>query len=445
MHECHDATMSGHLGMAKTIERCTRSFYWPRMHDEVRTYVQSCMACQSNKPSNQHPAGLLQSLPIPDRRWQQITMDLITQLPKTERGYDAVVVFVDKLSKMIHIAPTHTTVSAPDLARIMMHEVVRLHGLPESIVSDRDVRFTSIFWRCLWSHFGTRLKMSTAYHPQTDGQTERANRTIEDMLRAYVSWEQDDWDQHLTAAEFAYNNSVQASTGCTPFYLNAGQHPLSPVDLVVRTRASALDTSGPSNPASDSFVQRIDASIERAKTNLQAAQARQAKYADQHRREETYKIGDRVLLSTAHLNNQERAPKLMHRYIGPFPICRVVSPVAYELTLPSTMSRVHHVFHVSQLRRYIDGVSLYPDREQTDVSAPPPTIIESGEEAWEVERIVKKRKKGRGVQYLIKWKGYPDHENTWEPASNVRHAQEAVQEFEQRTKRRTDAAPRIHA
>ena len=256
MHECHDATMSGHLGTAKTLERCTRSFYWPRMHDEVRTYVQSCMACrqqtQQSTPSRS-VAILTDSRPS----LQQVTMDLITQLPKTERGYDAVVVFVDKLSKMIHIAPAHTTVSAPDLARIMIHEVVRLHGVPESIVSDRDLRFTSMFWRSLWSHFGTQLKMSTAYHPQTDGQTERANRTIEDMRRNYVSWEQDDWDQNLTC-EFAYNNSVQASTGCTPFYLYSGQHPLSPVDHVVSTRGSALDSSCPSNPASESFVQRIN-------------------------------------------------------------------------------------------------------------------------------------------------------------------------------------------
>ena len=232
--EAHDVPVSGHVGVAKTVELLSRTFWWPGITSDVKQYVTSCLACQANKPSNQAPIGLLQPLPIPARRWEQVSMDLITQLPRTAAGHDAIVVFVDKLSKMVHYAPTTTSVTAPQLARIMFDVVVRQHGVPVSIVSDRDARFTSVFWRALWQQLGTRLAMSTAYHPQTDGQTERANRTLEDMLRAYVSYRQTDWDKHLTAAEIAYNNSVQASTGFSPFFLNAGQHPHLPLSAAVR-------------------------------------------------------------------------------------------------------------------------------------------------------------------------------------------------------------------
>ena len=235
LSECHDNSIAGHVGVAKTVSSVTRQFYWPRLHADVHDYVTSCLRCQENKASSRLPAGPLQSLPVPERRWQVVSMDLITQLPRSRSGNDAIVVWVDKLSKMIHCAATVTTIDAPALAQLTFKEVVRHHGLPATIVSDRDPRFTSHFWRCLWAHTGTKLAMSTAYHPQTDGQTERANRTLEDMLRACVSDRQDDWDEHLTAIEIAYNNSEQASTGFTPFYLNSGQHPTFPLSALPLT------------------------------------------------------------------------------------------------------------------------------------------------------------------------------------------------------------------
>ena len=174
MRECHDVPVSGHLGVAKTTELLARKFYWPGMHADVQQYVTTCLACQRNKPSNTHPSGLLKPLPIPARAMEQVSMDLITQLPSTKRGNDAIVVFVDKLTKLVHYAACKTAVSAPQLASIFFHEWVRHHGVPSSIISDRDPRFTSNFWRALWNKMGTKLAMSTAYHPQTDGQTERA-------------------------------------------------------------------------------------------------------------------------------------------------------------------------------------------------------------------------------------------------------------------------------
>ena len=423
MHEAHDSAIAGHLGVNKTLELLQRTYHWVNMAKDVHEYIITCVKCQSNKSSNQSTAGEMQPLPIPDQPWQQISMDLITQLPKTSKGHDAILVVVDKLTKMVHYCPTTTTVTAPQLARIILHHVVRLHGVPSSIVSDRDPRFTSSFWRSLWSYLGTKLAMSTAYHPQTDGQTERANRTLEDSLRSYVQYNQKDWDDHLDALEIAYNNSVQASTGYSPYYLNSGRHPAFPLSMTVKTNDGT-------NESAMQLVKKVAENLSNAKRNLMTAQQRQKKYADEKRRAVTFQVGDRVMLSTAHLNNQDRAPKLSPKYIGPFTITRVINNNAYVLDLPMSMSRVHNTFNVSQLKLYRDGSNRFPNREQQVYDRPPPELIHDGQEAWEVEAIRGKRGHGSHVRYLVKWKGYPDHESTWEPLRSLRFAYDAIREFE---------------
>jgi hypothetical protein len=429
LHECHDTPTSGHLGATKTIDLVKRHFYWPNMDREIQRYVMSCDACQANKPSSQLPMGLLQPLPIPDQPWQQVTMDLITQLPRTTQGHDAIVVFVDKLTKMIHCIPTTTTVTAPQLAKIFWREVIRIHGIvPTSIVSDRDPRFTSTFWRTLWQLLGTKLAMSTAFHPQTDGQTERANRTIEEMLRAYVNYQQNDWDDCLTAIEIAYNDSKQASTQYSPYYLNSGQPSFLPLTAAVTRLHEA------SNPTAAERIQKLHDDLAQAKHYLEEAQARQAQYANESRREVSLKVGDRVMLSTADLilSDKDRTKKLMSPYIGPFSIIREASPVSYELALPPTM-HIHPVFHASKLRLYHDGSEEFPNRDPPH-PRPPPEIL-AGEEEYEVEEIVKKRirRYGRGsrVEYLVRWRGYPEWEMTWEPEQHLHNASDAIDAFEQ--------------
>jgi hypothetical protein len=217
--ECHDCPSAGHLGHTKTLQRVARRFWWPHMSRSVYSYVVSCPSCQRNKPVMQRPLGLLQPLPVPSSKWEQITMDLITDLPITKRGHDAVVTFVDRMTKMVHFAPTTKTVGVEAIAQVFMHTWYKHHGLPRIIISDRDRRFLSHFWQALFKALGTELRFSTAFHPQTDGQSERANRTLEEVLRHFVSPRQDDWDDHLDLAEFAINDSVSPSTGYTPFYL----------------------------------------------------------------------------------------------------------------------------------------------------------------------------------------------------------------------------------
>jgi hypothetical protein len=265
------------------------------MDKDIEAYVTSCDACQRNKPSQRATMGLMQPLPIPDRPWQQVSMDLITQLPRSRSGNDAIVVFVDKLTKMVHYVATTTTVTAPQLAELFMREVVRLHGVPESILSDRDPRFTANFWRAFWTQLGTKLVMSTAFHPQTDGQTERANRTLEEQLRSYINDRQSDWDEHLSALELAFNNSKHASTGFTPFQLNAGHDVSLPIDQAIRAARHSNSQDAAQR------IRHLTDILTQAKANIAKAQQRQAHYADEHRRHVTFLIGDQVLLSTEHL------------------------------------------------------------------------------------------------------------------------------------------------
>jgi hypothetical protein len=381
--------------------------------------------CQRNKPSQQSPMGLLQPLPIPTRPWQQVSMDLITALPRSRIGNDAIVVFVDKLTKMCHYVATTTNVTAPQLATLFIREVVRLHGVPDSILSDRDPRFTAKFWRAYWSQLGTTLTMSTAYHPQTDGQTENANKTLEIVLRARVNFQQTDWDQHLAAAELAVNNAVHASTGFSPFYLNYGQQVQLPLDQAI----ALLRPS--SNPAAMDRIRRLKSDLDRARQHIERAQQRQAKYADQHRRDVTFKVGDSVLLSTDHLKMvgaDKRTPKFASKYIGPFKIKRVANANAYELDLPVQM-RINPVLNISRLKVYRDP-SSFPSRPST-VNRPPPEItLEDGTEQYEVESILARRGTGARSQYLVKWLGYPVWEATWEKSSSLTEAQDAVQDFE---------------
>lgn len=426
--ECHDSAVAGHLGKDKTIEQVKRRFYWKGMDESIFQYVTSCDACQRNKPSQQSPMGLSMPLPIPTRPWQQVSMDLITGLPRSRSGNDAIVVFVDKLTKMVHYVACKTAVTAPELATLFLREVVRLHGVPESILSDRDPRFTANFWRSFWSQLGTTLTMSTAYHPQTDGQTERANRTLEQTLRSFVSFRQNDWDQHLTTVELAVNNAQQASTGFSPFYLNYGQEVSLPLDRAV---AGLLP---PNNPSAVDRIRQLKSDLVQAQTNIEKAQQRQSKYADQHRRDAKLVVGDRVLLSTKHLKlvgADKRTPKFACQYLGPFKIKRVVNDNAYELDLPAAM-RIHPVLNVSRLKVYHDGATSFPSRPVPNPRPPPEVTLPNGDAQYEVESILASRGKGQRTQYLVKWVGYDQYESTWEKASNVAGASEAIAEYEAR-------------
>jgi hypothetical protein len=407
----HDAPLAGHPGYLKTFDLVNRNFYWPKMYKDIKNYVDGCEVCQRTKHETQHPQGLLQPLEIPPHPWHTISLDFITHLPLTRNHNDAILVVVDKLTKMAHFIATTSTVNAPTTARLILENIVTGHGLPIAMVSDRDPRFNSSFWRELWKLLGCTLKMSTAYHPQTDGQTERLNQTLEAMLRAYVNYKTDNWDDWLCFAEFSYNNSTNASTKYSPFFLNFGRHPQTPTTLL---------TGITTNDASSDMVEDMRILLEVAKNNLEYALSEQAKYANMRRRHKEFAVSQHVLLSTKNLRLKDnRARKLTDKYIGPYKIVDRVGSHAYKLDLPDSL-RIHPVFHVSLLKEYRGNVS----------SQRPPPVIVSDIEEFEVQRILEKRQVGRKAEYLVQWKGYPLHEATWEPKTYLRNAQELLKEFE---------------
>jgi len=227
MESEHDTKVAGHMGQDKTIELIRRNFWWPKMNERIIDFVKSCPKCQQNKASRHQPYGLSSPLELPYAPWQSIAMDFITELPESE-GCDQLWVVIDRFTKMAHFLPLQKEGKmAADLAVVFAREIWKFHGLPTDIVSDRDSHVTSEIWKGFLRLSGIRLRMSTAFHPQTNGQTEWLNQTIEAYLRAFVTKEQDDWVRLLPMAEFAYNNSVTTGNGMSPFYANYGFHPVA--------------------------------------------------------------------------------------------------------------------------------------------------------------------------------------------------------------------------
>ncbi len=385
LYEYHDTAVAGHLGIQKTFEKVTRHFYWKEIQRSVKDYVRSCITCQKVKPSNQAPMGLLKPIEIPKRRWEVVTMDLIVKLPKTKRGHDAIMVFVDKLSKMVHYAPTKVTADANTLARIFLHEVVRLHGFPEKLIADRDSRFTSYFWKAIMARLGTKVALSSAYHPQTDAQTERANRTLEDILRSFTNTRKRDWDLHLDMAEFAVNNSIHSSSLYTPFYLNYGQHP--------RTLMDNLVTEDDTDPTVSTLLDQLQDDLVTVQKNLEVAQVNQKKYADTRRRPHDFLVGEEVLLSTSKFRRQE---KLGKKYMGPFQIMKKVTEDTFELALPQTL-KIHPVIHVSRLKKFNRSIEL---RDQETIAQGNNESLNESNELGEkeLERMYAEARNFKGIR-----------------------------------------------
>ncbi|GJP38085.1 hypothetical protein CLOM_g22530 [Closterium sp. NIES-68] len=306
IQESHDNTTSGHFGVDKTTKTLQRNYYWPNMADDVRRYVSSCTACQIIKSSHQRAVGLLQPLDPLERPWKHITMDYVTGLPAGPSGNYAILVVVDRLTKMVHFIACQQTITAEQTAQLFIANVIRLHELHTAIISDRDPKFTSNFWRHLWDQFGIKLQFSYAYHPQTDGQTERVNQTMEQLIRTTCADPQT-LEKSLPLREFAYNNAPSAATHQSPFFLNYGQDPMVPSTPNIETPV----------PRSQKFAEDILAAREKAAEAIKKANLVVSRHADRHRRDVTYKVGDLVLLDTRNL----RLPilsKLRPRFCGPF-------------------------------------------------------------------------------------------------------------------------------
>ena len=409
LKDMHDIPIAGHPGFIKTYHKVRKSFFWPGLKVMVRDYILKCVPCQRTKAERIRTPGLLQPLGIPEMKWESISMDFVTSLPPVKGGYDSIFVVVDRLTKFAHFIPVKSNYTAVDIAKIFISQIFKLHGMPRSIISDRDVKFTSQFWKAFFDAVGTTLNMSTAYHPETDGQTERVNQVMEDMLRMYCMEQPSKWFDYLPLVEFAYNNTHHSSIGMTPFSALYGQEVVSP--------ATWNDPIGKVE-ISKQMLKSMEEQTKIIKENLRKAQSRQKSYADSKRSDREFFVGDKVWLRVRPKKSTLTTgvyKKLSPRYCGPFEITRKVGLQAYELQLPPSL-RVHNVFHVSLLKQFIPDSSL-----RLDVSVPVDGI---GSFTLTPECILDSRGKvlrRRSIQeYLIKWNLYPLEEATWVSQEELR-------------------------
>src|ERR1700724_2672312 len=357
----HDLPAAGHPGQWKTLELVSRNYWWPGITAQVKSYVSACDKCQRMKSFPEKPAEKLKPNEAPTQPWKDITTDFIMGLPEAQ-GYDALFVTCCRHTKQAHIIPTTTTTSARGLAALFRDHVWKLHGVPETALSDRGPQFAAEFMRELNDILGIRTKLSTAYHPQTDGQTERVNQEIEQYLRMFVSHRQNDWPEWIACAEFAYNNKIHTSTQVSPFFANYGYHPRMGIEP---------RRAGKSEPAKE-FAERMKKIHEEAQAALSKSRDDMQRYVDFTRGETLeYKVGDKVWLSTKNLNIDRPTRKLAERQIGPYEIVKIVSSNAVKLKLPTSF-KIHNIINVSRIRPYHPPVA-------GQRSPPPPNQSKSKE------------------------------------------------------------------
>ena len=373
------------------------------MKQDVKEYVRRCDVCQKVKADNTKPAGLLQPLPVPERVWEDISMDFIDGLPSVQ-GKSVVMVVVDRLTKYAHFSALGHPYTARIVADVFMRDVVRLHGVPRTIVSDRDPIFTSGFWSELARLQGTELRLSSAYHPQTDGQTERVNRCLEQYLRCYAGERPRHWLRFLPWAEWAYNTAHHSATGFTPFEAVYGRPPPTLTTYLPARRTERTEV--------DELLMDRDEHLRRLRTHLVQAQNRMRQVYDRKHQDREHAVGDWVYIKLQPYRQVSVRPipsqKLAHRYFGPYQVLERLGPVAYRLDLPEG-SKVHPVFHVSALRARVGPeIVVSSQLPEMDADGPQPTPL----------RVLAKRRvrqDGRLVtQVLVEWTGGPTSDPTWE-------------------------------
>ena len=361
LSDFHDSPVGGHAGYLKTFKRVADQFYWIGMKGDIKRHVSECHICQTNKTNSLAPAGLLQPLPIPQNIWEDISMDFIEALPRSE-GFDTIWVIVDRLSKYSHFVPLKHPLNAQGLAHQFVKEIIRLHGIPRSIVSDRGKIFMGHFWQEIHKLQGTKLNFTSAYHPESNGQSEVVNKRLGNYLRCFASTKPKSWCSWLPWAEFCYNTSYHVSIHTTPFKIVYGRDP--PMICRYGTPKSPVDDI-------DRYLQERDQVLTILKQHLSNAQAIMKASKDSDRRDVSFKEGDLVYLKLRPYRmralskrfNEKLAPK----YFGPYLIVKQINVVAYKLAFPDDC-RIHHVFHASQLKKVVGN----PDQ----VLTLPPTLAD---------------------------------------------------------------------
>ncbi len=347
----HDDPIAGHFSAKHTLELVARKCYWPGMSREVKAYTRACLTCQRIRPARHRPHGSMEPLPQPRGPWTDIPMDFIVGLPESYRKChtkpnNAILVVINRYTKQARYVPCHDLLDAIGLAEILARKLVlRGAGVPQSVVSDRGPQFTSKVWAAFCHHLRIHRRLSTAYYPQTDGQTERQNQTLEQYLRAYVNYLQDDWVYWLPLAEFAYNNSVHATTSVTPFFTEKGFH------LSIEATVQAIPADGtildvPDVKARAKRLVELPTAIEQRWKEITVTQR---KYADRRTKPGEFEVSDMVWLSGKKIRTKRPSKKLDHRFYGPYPVVERIGPQAYRWKLSQQVGSIHDVFHVALL------------------------------------------------------------------------------------------------
>jgi hypothetical protein len=407
---------SGHFGPDKCYDKLRSSFYWPNMRKDLfNSYVPGCDACQRFKGATRNSKGPLHPLPVPEKRGDSVAMDFIGPLPLDD-GFDAVLTITCRLNSDVRVIPTNMSLTAEQAAQLFFDHWYCENGLPLDIVTDRDKLWTSCFWDALARLTGVTLKMSTAFHPETDGSSERSNKTVNQTIRFYVKRTQKGWAQNLPRVRFQIMNSLNASTGMTMFELKTGRIPRVLPPLVTDAMVSPVD-----NVAASSFIDRMRIIEADAQDALLAAKVLQAHCANKTRSgKEVFAVGDLVMLTTVHRRREYkkqgelRVAKFFPRFDGPYKVISAHSETdSYRLEMPPS-SRVHPVFYIDQLKKYVpNDPALFPGRELPD----PPTMDVDGVSEHFIDRILDSKRVGRGWKFLVRWVGFgPDHDE-WFNAS----------------------------
>ena len=411
LEEAHSGSFAIHPGSTKMYQDLKMSFWWSGMKRDVSEFVTKCLVCQRVKAEHQVPSGLLQPIRIPEWKWDRITMDFVVGLPLTGRKHDSVWVIVDRLTKSAHFLPVRTDYSLDKLAELYIKEIVRLHGIPISIISDRDPRFTSRFWGKLQEAMGTRLNFSTAFHPQTDGQSERVIQILEDMLRSCAIDYEGSWDRHIPLVEFVYNNSFQSSIGMAPYEALYGRKCRTPLCW---TELSERKVIGPD------LIRETEEKVKIIREKLKVATDRQKSYTDMKRKDIRYEVGEKVFLKVSPWKKVMRfgkKGKLSPRFIGPYEVIEKVGPVAYRLALPPDLDKIHNVFHVSMLRRYRSDPTHIVSSETIELR---PDLTYEEEPVEILAHEVKELRNKKIPLVKVLWRNHKTEEATWESEETMR-------------------------
>ncbi|KAJ3003961.1 hypothetical protein NUW54_g5037 [Trametes sanguinea] len=405
----HMHLLLAHLGAYKTLGLLRDYVWWKTMARDVQTYCDTCQTCKRSKPSNQKPYGLLNPLPVPSRPWEAVGIDFVGPLPESKNQdgvHDSITTVIDLLTGMVHLIPSRTHYSAKEVAELVFEHIYKHHGLPKAIVSDRDSLFSSLFWTHLHKLLNIELRISSAYHPESDGSTERANRTIGQMLRQCISPNQRDWVSKLPAIEFAINSAQSDTTGYAPFFLNSGQMPRSMI---------WDDTAKDEYPGVQSYAERVKNAVMSAHDSIIAARTKQTHDANRRRRPTPFVSGDLVYLSTKNISlPRGYSHKLAPKYIGPYKILRDYGNNSYKLDLPADLrSRgIHDVFHASLLHVHEPNDDhLFPGRLVSQV-----LDLGSTDGEWAIDKILTHQGRGEEALFEALWRW---GDRTWIPYSTI--------------------------